>query len=579
MKKYVVLFVMALTLAACSGAEPAAGTGAAAGDAAAGDTAAGGTAAAADDTQADTVTTFTVLAGSGKSWDNPVARALTEATGVELEFQLIVGDANERIALMTAAGEFTDIVMTPNIAAMTMMIRANALVPLDDLFETHGPNLLAMYGQYLNRMRHSLEFPYIYSVGTGVQALGAGGQGRHWGEGFWIQNRALREQGFPQISTLQDFEDAIRRDIEMFPYNADGLPRFGLSINATEGWRFYFSLTRMPQIMNGQFQGEFIIDDTVNEFVLAATQPWFEDYMRWKNRLWNEGLIDPESFTQDYGTYLAKLSSGRVAGNIDAFWQFWDVTNEMVTSGRDDYAFMPFDIFAEPGIRYNRPRFTSVAYNGGFSITTAASDPAKIVQFFDFLASEEGNILTRWGIEGINYTIGPDGFRIRDPQDVQDVIDDHVEFQERTGVAYFTGGVNEWLNWPTGFLTSNGQDIVDTDAENAAAMFGDVEREVLGAYGLEFFTDVFVNPATLPVYRYGSLGGLPGSDDDFVIMAQSQFSEMYFPGIVSAIIAAPGEFDNVWDGFLAAIDATNIQIHLNHLNQELQNRRILWGID
>jgi len=529
-------------------------------------------------TTVDGVTTFTVLATSGKSWDNPVAQALTEATGVQLDFQLIVGDANERIALMLAAWELPDIVMTPNIHSLTDMVRANALVRLDDLFDQYGPNLVAMYGPYLHRMRHSLEFPYIFGVGNGVHDLGQGGHGRHWGEGFWLQNAALREQGFPPVNTLEDFEAVIRRDIELNPYNADGLPRFGMTINATEGWRFYFSLTRIPQIMNGHFQGEFIFDEATGGFALAAKQPWFRDYMLWLNRLWNDGLIDPESFTQDYATYQAKLAAGRVAGNIDAFWQFFGVVEELQQSGRDDYAFTPFDIFAQPGIRETAPRFSSIAGPGGFSITTAASDPAKIVRFFDFLASEEGNILTRWGIEGVNFTLDERGFRVRNEQDVADMITDHIEFQERTGVNYFTGGVNEWLNWPSGFLTSNGQCIIDADVENAAAMFGEVEREVLAAYGHTFFTDVFFPGHLRPVFRYGDLGGIPGSDDDFTIMAVTQFNTLYFPNIVQAIVAPPGEFDNVWANFMAAIDNTNIYRHIDHLNEGLNNRRILWGM-
>ena len=145
---------------------------------------------------------------------------------------------------------------------------------------------------------------------------------------------------------------------------------------------------------------------------------------------------------------------------------------------------------------------------------------------------------------------------------------------------YFTGGINEWLCWPPGLVTRNGICVIHQviDPGDVAAMFGEVEREVLAAYGLEFFTDVFVCPSRLPIFRYGGLG-FPSSNDDFVIMAFSAFDVMYFPGIVATIVAPREDFDAEWESFLAAIDATNIHQHIEHLNNELQNRRILWGLE
>ena len=42
-------------------------------------------------------------------------------------------------------------------------------------------------------------------------------------------------------------------------------------------------------------------------------------------------------------------------------------------------------------------------------ITKSCSDPAKAIQIFTYLLSEEGQILTTYGIEGVTYTVNAEG--------------------------------------------------------------------------------------------------------------------------------------------------------------------------
>ena len=73
----------------------------------------------------------------------------------------------------------------------------------------------------------------------------------------------------------------------------------------------------------------------------------------------------------------------------------------------------------------------------GVGITTNAKDPVRAIKFLDYLASEEGQVLTNWGIEGKQYNV-VDGKRII-PQDVNNKkINDAANFQKETGIGLYT---------------------------------------------------------------------------------------------------------------------------------------------
>ena len=45
-------------------------------------------------------------------------------------------------------------------------------------------------------------------------------------------------------------------------------------------------------------------------------------YFKKLNEEYQKGIVDPESFTQTYDEYISKLSTGRVLGMIDQWWDF-----------------------------------------------------------------------------------------------------------------------------------------------------------------------------------------------------------------------------------------------------------------
>src|SRR5690606_38740073 len=82
--------------------------------------------------------------------DNKVYRKIEQELGVKLEIETLVGDAEQKLGVLIAGGEYPDLV-----SAHTKLVDAKAVIPLEDLIEEHAPRLREHYAPYWNRMKDS----------------------------------------------------------------------------------------------------------------------------------------------------------------------------------------------------------------------------------------------------------------------------------------------------------------------------------------------------------------------------------------------------------------------------------------
>ncbi|MCZ4149281.1 ABC transporter substrate-binding protein, partial [Escherichia coli] len=122
-------------------------------------------------------------------------------------------------------------------------------------------------------------------------------------------------------------------------------------------------------------------------------RPEEREYFRWLNKLYNEGLLDQDSFVQKTDQYKSKIASGRVLGVIDQDWGYADAENALKSAGKDEATYSHFPVTLSSDIKdhsFQDPGFVS---GWGVGITTSNPDPVRTIKFFDYLASEEGQVL------------------------------------------------------------------------------------------------------------------------------------------------------------------------------------------
>ncbi|MFD2701380.1 ABC transporter substrate-binding protein [Paenibacillus shunpengii] len=528
---------------------------------------------APESTDEDRPITFTFFgADASPNWNrmqDAVGKKITEMTGVTInaEFDISSGGGNDRISLMAASGEYPDLIFPKG--NLSRLVEAGAMLDLTDLIEEHAPNIKKAYGEHFNRLKYSNEDPSIYWLPTN----GAIDQTYFDAtNGVAIQHRVVKELGYPEIKTIEDYENVMREYYELHPTTEDGQPTIPLTLSA-DGWRRMITVTD-PAVMatGGPGDGEYFINPETYEAQLHYKRPEEKEYFRWLNKLWNDGLVDKESFVQKDDQYKAKIASGRVLSLFDPNWGFSDAENALKSAGLDEntYGFYPVTLDES----FKRADFQPMGFDGyGIGITVDAEDPVRAIKFLDWLSSEEGQILRNWGIEGEHYVV-EDGVR-KIPADIQDrKNNDNSNFTKETGIGLYN---IFGAHYGDGVKDSTGNYFTTNFPEQIQEGYSAVEKEVLAGYGIRTWKELFPSEDEFPIKEWGAAYNMPIPTDSGnynVIYQKTQ--DIIQKRIPEAIISAPDQFDAIYDNMLAELDKEGAVEMEQQYTEWIKDRVRLW---
>ncbi|MDG5473217.1 ABC transporter substrate-binding protein [Jeotgalibacillus sp. ET6] len=512
--------------------------------------------------------TFSLFSADPHSqWDNmesPVSQMVKETTEVTIEPEFDVGGGEQKIPLMIASGEYPDLILPKGNAGK--LVDAGALIDLTDLIEEHAPNLKKVYGDYFNRLKWSGEDESIYILPTSRV------DHTYWapGNGFMLQHDVVKQLGYPEIRTVDDFENAIRDYKEKNP-TIDGQPTIGLSLLADD-WRIMISTTNPAFYATGApDDGEFYIDPETYEATMHYRRPEEKEYFKWLNHMNAEGLLDQESFVQKYDQYLAKISSGRVLGLIDTDWEVGDAQRALREAGKTErmHGMYPVTLTEE----YKHANFQDTGYLGGWGIgiTTECEDPVRAIKFLDYLASDEGQILQNWGIEGEHYTI-EDGKRVISDEEMNER-NNNANYVKNTGIGVLSGFAPLYGD---GVTDSTGQTYSIASPDQIINAYTDTEKEVLSNYNVEMWKDLYPQTEEFPVKPWGAAYNMQveaGSDLELIMQKSLDVVKKRIP---EAILADPSEFDDVWESFMADLESAGVEQAEADYTEMIKDRLELW---
>ncbi|MNH83669.1 Lipoprotein LipO precursor [compost metagenome] len=525
-----------LALAGCSSSKDAGSSGSADGGKAA-------------DTNSTAPVTFTFFgADASPNWNNmkdDVGQEIIKKTGVTInaEYDVGSGGGDQKISLMAASGEYPDLIFAKG--NLGTLVDAGALIDLTDLIDKYAPNLKKIYSSNMNRLKYSNEDPKIYSIPTnvGVDNMIFDATG-----GFEIQHRVLKELGYPKVKTVQDYENVLKQYVAKHP-TTDGQPTIPLTLNADD-WKIMITVTNPAfQATGAPDDGEYYIDPATYEAKLHYKRPEEKEYFRWLNHMYNEGLLDKDTFVQKDDQYKAKISSGRVLGLIDQEWDYQDAENALKTANKNEYTYAHFPVTMSEDIKDKSMQ--SAGFDGyGIAITTSCKDPVRAIKFLDWLASDEGQVLRNWGIEGKQYKV-ENGKRVI-PQDVQNrKVNDASTFAKETGIGLYTAFS---ARYGDGVKDSTGNYYTTNFPEQIVASYSDAEKESLKGYNATTWKDLFPSEKDFPVKEWGAAYNMtvPTDGEYQVIFKKTQ--DIIRKSIPEAVLSKPADFDKVYDNFLANLD-------------------------
>lgn len=496
----------------------------------------------ADDVDDKSPITFEYFNADGKNgnWDNPVAKAITEATGVTLDVSYPVasqGDAKEDVALMIANDEYPDMIYAKGSA--TDLYQAGALIDMTDLIEKYGPNIKKMYGAEMEKLKWSQDDPGIYQLsyaGVNQKTLTTGGSCQ-------IQWAALKENDYKYPKTLDEYEKMIKSYLAAHPKTEDGLDMIGITMSASD-WHWMITLGNPAGLIADASpdNGQWIIDDEYNVHYKHVTDEE-KEYFKWLCRMYNEGILDPNFATQTDDDYIAKVASGRVVAITDAEWHYSQCEATLVADGKVDQTYVGLPVTLREDQVEKALLYQGTTVGWGIGITKSCEDPVRAIKFLDYLCSDEGQILYHWGIEGENYFLDDDGQPYRTDEEVAKAQSD-PDYAKNTGIDNYTG----FPIYGTGSYSEDGFPYTPTTKESVIANYNTAEKEGCEAMGFEMLTDMFAQPEEFDLLPYSALWAYQQPQE--LAEKQTILDEIAWPGLVKCVTGTEDEFDGNWESMV-----------------------------
>lgn len=494
------------------------------------------------------LTFFNADANQDDPWTDPVALAITEKTGVKLKTTRPVGgnDESEAVALMIAEQNYPDIIFAKGSAGN--MIDAGAMMDMTDLIEQYGPNIKKLYGDEFEKLKQSADDPSIYQL----SAYNVGGTKFKDAGNMQIQWAALKAKDYQIPKNLDELETMIKDYIAANPTTDDGLDRIGISLS-TSDWHWLITLGNPAGFIadGAPDNGQWIVTEN-NEGVYKFSSAKEREYFRWLSRMYNEGILDPDFATQTHEEYIAKIASGRVVALFDKDWDYQDGEKVLKADGKYELTYAGLPVTMDENTKCPSLMYQGLTTGTGVGITTSCKDPVAAIKFIDFLCSDEGQVLNKWGIEGVNYFIDDEGHRYRTPEEIKYSQED-ADYSKNTGVGFHN---YPFPSYGDGILDPTGSTYTTTSKQAVIDEYNVEEKAAVEAWGVELIVDMFPQPDEFETPDYSPLWAyaMPLEFTEIV----DKLDEVAWSALIKCVTGAEAEFDANYDAMIAELEATGM---------------------
>ena len=339
----------------------------------------------------DEKVTYTLACQLSPNWGNPADgefwKKLEEETNVHIEWiTYLETEADEKFKLLIASGDYPDGFIGALGGSDNDIVTYGSegiYIPLNDLIDQYCPNF---------KRRVSEEYPDLMKMITCADGNIYGMPSVLYNPDIYnntfINKKWLDAVGADVPETTEEFEAVLKKFKEEDPNGngeADEIPMtFMFSDWGASDHGPYFGAFGYP------LSPDYIMIDNKQVKYLGAEES-FKKGAEWLGKLYEEGLVDRDIFTQDSSGMSANVSQG----NVGVF-SSWDATD--AGDYADDYvALMPLK--GPEGEQNALVEGITGFYKGRFMITDKAKNPEILMQWIDrFYESMETGLNATYGI-------------------------------------------------------------------------------------------------------------------------------------------------------------------------------------
>jgi len=440
-----------------------------------------------------------------------------EDTNIAITWENLPGQVyQEKKSLFLASEDLPDVLFNTGLSdAEVIQYGGNGtLIPLEGLIEEHAPILSAIFAERPDiKSALTASDGHIYTLPS-VEELGI----LQFPNFLFINTTWLDAVGLPMPTTIEEYHEALVAFATQDPNGngqADEIPlSFRTDSFAANSHDLLLWLGGQPENNDHRIVRDGTVEFTANTEEYRAGVSALSDW-------YAEGLIDPESFSQDDVAYLAK---GKANTPILGSFVWWELKEFVGDDRVDDYAL----VGVLEGV--NGEKLTSQSNyqeinRGAMAITSANEYPAATMRWADRLFDPVMSAQSSWGPIGVTLEEDENGILVQIPAE-----------------AGVSEGERRQLVAPGGPKITTAEDFETVVAPEPRAK----ERQDLVS---EFYAPYAANDQYPPVM-------LSNEELDQISFVQADINTLVLEKFASWI--ANGTIDAEWDAYVTQLDQMGV---------------------
>lgn len=398
-------------------------------------------------------------------WDDTeTCKLVTQKTGVTLDIDIQSGKEEDLVGPLIASNDLPETMVFESYTSpyIQQMIDAGMLMPISDLMDQYAPKMWDLIPGDTVNYHKSKDGKLYKSVAfvqdnESIEAYKSVNYPPTPGDRvMFIRQDILKAMGKEDIKTTDEFYEALKfikqnyPDVEPFGFGGD-IGQDGLGVLLSGSVANY-----LPQTF-GMHVSKLYSDS--GNIKLPIKDPKYLDYMKFMNKLFNEGLITANGLTEKAQQSDEKEFGAKYGMFVGAVFHVYNTINTTIekNTGGTDKTYKAVGPIAAPGVEWKAPALRSW---GGSTlvITTNCKNPDRMIRLLEYLSTEEGQTNILLGVEGVTWDM-VGGKRVMKPEVVKELSASLEEYCKKYGtiskwvpfakIAYWAKYIDDYLV-PTG---------------------------------------------------------------------------------------------------------------------------------
>ncbi len=333
-------------------------------------------------------------------FDDPVLKALCEGAGVNITWEIIPNSSyNERLTIILTSDELPDIMYLPDSQFYKDSYEDGFILPLTE-YIANAPNI-QMYEDKSSLTAATAPDGELYGLPRNSVPRTDGYVVRK----DWLDNLDMSIPADGNV-TLDEFTEIMRAFTEDDPDGNGTDDTYGFGQRATNGE--LLPPDRICAAFGSSRQFEIAPAGSEYEYMnpqYSLDDDSFLESLKYTNMLWENGYMDPNWPANDGNAYMDRFKAG-VTGMSPCFggWMAsWKAT--MVENFPDVEFTYIYGIKDADGNVAARSTLGANIYGYWTVSKASAGKEQNVIDFFDYMLSDEGWDTIYYGVEGYHYTV------------------------------------------------------------------------------------------------------------------------------------------------------------------------------